>query len=242
MWFQTLGIPVLSPASRYCQQCGCNVWERAELQGSWPLPLLLCSLRNGDWQIFASSPLGLHPTLGLVTGWACSSGKNTVSVVSVLGFADNVLSNPTLTATASSGACQLERVRGSKLWEKEGRHPVFIALFLYLECWLPGHWVQLQHLLVTPSVMLIVSLCFSQLNGMPVQPDSSSFQAETYNDVHELWVVCLQHHLSSSVPPPGFAPTCPSSYVSMRRSLRWVCVLSRESFVESQLFKQFKFQ
>lgn len=89
---------------------------------------------------------------------------------------------------------------------------------------------------------MLTSLCFSQLKGVPGQPDSSSFQAETHNEVCELWVVCLLHHLSSSVPPPRFAPTCPSSYVSMHRSLRRVCVLSRESFGELQLFKSFKFQ
>lgn len=55
-----------------------------------------------DWQIFAASPLCLYPILGLVRSGPVARGK-TVSVVPVLGIADDVLSNPTLPAIASPG-------------------------------------------------------------------------------------------------------------------------------------------
>lgn len=68
-----------------------------------------------------------------------------VSVVSLLGFAGNMLCNPT------------QKVRGGKLRKAKRKQPGFVALFLCLECWFtvscghmsvlcpcPGHWAQSQ--------------------------------------------------------------------------------------------------
>ena len=60
--------------------------------GTWPPPLWLCAPNNGNQRTCMAFPLHLHLTLGLVR--ECSFYPS-ASVVPLLGFAGNVLCNPT---------------------------------------------------------------------------------------------------------------------------------------------------
>lgn len=129
------------------------------------------------------------------------------SVVPVVGFAENVLWNPT------------PRVKGGYLWEAI-RQEVSMTLFPCLECChthllcsCPGLCVQLQLVLPIPAGLPTELFAHPSWGESQPQPYSSPLQAGSHSEIHSPSPLLQDyvHNYRSPFPfsHPLFDPTCP---------------------------------